>query len=58
VVPHATLGDDADAVRALPEIERRLAGYLPLRCRADTATLLEEFAPDRWRERELFPFGG
>jgi 2'-5' RNA ligase len=58
VVPHATLGEDADAVRAFPEVERRLAEHLPLHYRADTATLLEEFAPDQWRERARFPFGG
>jgi 2'-5' RNA ligase len=58
VVPHATLGEDAEAVRAFPEVERRLAGHLPLHYRADIATLLEEFAPDRWRERERFPFSG
>jgi 2'-5' RNA ligase len=58
VVPHATLGEDVDAVRVYPEVERRLAKHLPSTYRADAATLLEEFAPDEWRTRERFPFGG
>jgi 2'-5' RNA ligase len=58
VVPHATVGEDVNAVRAFPEVQRRLEGHLPVRHTAETATLLEEFAPDRWREREVFPFGG
>ena len=57
VVPHETLGEDVNAVRAFPEIQRRLEGHLPLHCRADAATLLEEFAPDQWRERERLLFG-
>ena len=58
VVPHATLGEDVDAEAVRNEIERRLRGQLPRRYTADEATLLEEYAPDRWRERERFPFGG
>jgi 2'-5' RNA ligase len=58
VVPHATLGEDVDAAHIYPEVERRLAGYLPLHYIADEATLLEEFAPDEWRTRERFPFSG
>jgi 2'-5' RNA ligase len=56
-VPHATLGvrDDADAVRG--EIERRLAPHLPHHCSFRDVTLLDEFAPDRWRERQKFPLG-
>jgi 2'-5' RNA ligase len=57
VIPHATLGDgvDAEAVRA--DVERRAAPYLPHRCQARDVSFLEEFAPDRWRERERFPLG-
>jgi 2'-5' RNA ligase len=58
VVPHATLGEDVDAPRVVAEIERRLATHLPRRYRAEQATLLEEFAPNEWRERESFPFAG
>jgi len=57
VVPHATLGEDVDASQVFPEIERRLGGLLPVRYRIETASLLEEFAPDRWREGERFPLG-
>jgi 2'-5' RNA ligase len=57
VVPHATLGEDVDAAAVYSEIEERLSPHLPRRYTADTATLLEEFAPDRWRERERLPFG-
>ena len=55
VVPHATLAEDLDAESVYPEIERRVAPYLPRRCQARDVVLLEEFEPDRWRERERFP---
>jgi 2'-5' RNA ligase len=58
VVPHATLGEEVDAAHVYPEIERRLTGCFPRRYTADTATLLEEFAPNRWGERGRFPFVG
>jgi 2'-5' RNA ligase len=58
VIPHATLAEDVDAIRVLPEIERRLADHLPRHYAIDHATLLEEFAPDRWHERERFRLGG
>src|SRR5205814_2794772 len=58
VVPHATLGADFDAKAVRGEIERRLAPHLPRRCSFREATLLEEFAPDRWGERATFRLGG
>jgi 2'-5' RNA ligase len=58
VVPHATLAEDLDAAAVGGEIERRIAPYLPHRCQARDVSLLEEYAPDRWRERERFPLGG
>ena len=58
VIPHATLGEDVDAAAVRDEIEQRLAPHLPHRCYAREVTLLEESAPDRWRERERFPLGG
>jgi 2'-5' RNA ligase len=58
VIPHATLGEGIDAGNVRREIERRLAGELPRSYSIDCATLLEEFEPDRWRERERFPLGG
>jgi 2'-5' RNA ligase len=58
VIPHATLGEDVDAPALRDEIERRLEGELPRRYAIDAVTLLEEYAPERWREREHFPLGG
>ena len=58
VIPHATLGEEVDAAAVRDEIEQRLAPHLPHRCYAREVTLLEESAPDRWRERERFPLGG
>jgi 2'-5' RNA ligase len=56
VIPHATLAEEVDAARIQPEIDRRLRGHLPWPCRADTARLLEEHSPGKWRERERMPF--
>ena len=58
VIPHATLAEDIDAAQVRPEIQRRLAPYLPRHYRIDAATLLEEFEPDCWRGRESFRLGG
>jgi 2'-5' RNA ligase len=57
VVPHATLGEDLDAAAVYPVIEQRVRKHLPRSYRADAATLLEEYAPSKWRERERIPFG-
>ena len=55
-VPHATLAPlqvaPAQAVRT------RVESLLPVRCEPTHASLLEEFEPDRWREREPLPFAG
>jgi hypothetical protein len=58
VHPHATLGQDVDPEVVRGEIERRLAPHLPHWCQARDVSLLEEYEPDRWRERERFPLGG
>jgi 2'-5' RNA ligase len=58
VVPHATLAEEVDAAAVRDEIERRLAPHLPRRCQTRDVALLEEFAPDRWRERRRFPLAG
>jgi 2'-5' RNA ligase len=58
VLPHATLGVDVEGDAVRGEIERRLTAYLPRSCSFREVTLLEEFAPDRWRERQNFPLGG
>jgi hypothetical protein len=57
VIPHATLAEGIDEKQAQPLVERRLARHLPRWFRLETATLLEEFAPDRWRERDRLPLG-
>jgi hypothetical protein len=57
VIPHATLAEGLDAERVRPRVERRLAPHLPCRFRLEAATLLEELAPERWRERACFPLG-
>lgn len=58
VVPHATLGEDVDAAAVRDEVERRVAPHLPHRCQARDVSLLEEYAPGRWRERERLALGG
>ena len=57
VVPHATVGEDVDAAGVYAEIEQRVMPHLPHRCQAQDVALLEEFAPERWRELERFPLG-
>jgi 2'-5' RNA ligase len=57
VVPHATLAEDVDGPDVRDEIASRLEPHLPRQCQARDVVLLEEFEPDRWRERERFPFG-
>jgi 2'-5' RNA ligase len=58
VVPHATLGEDVDAAAVRGDVERRVAPHLPHRCQARDVSVLEEYAPSRWRERERLPLGG
>jgi hypothetical protein len=58
VIPHATLGEAVDGPALHAEIERRLAPHLPHRCQARDVSLLERFAPERWRERRRLPLGG
>lgn len=58
IVPHATLGENVDAAAVWDEAARRVAPHLPHRCQARDVSLLEEFAPGRWRERERLPLGG
>jgi hypothetical protein len=58
VVPHATLGENVDAAAVWDKVARRAAPHLPHRCQARDVSLLEEYAPGRWRERERLPLGG
>ncbi|HKC21024.1 MAG TPA: 2'-5' RNA ligase family protein [Gaiellaceae bacterium] len=58
VIPHATLAEEVEGPALRGGLERRLAPHLPHRCQAHDVSLLEEFAPNRWRERERLPLGG
>ena len=52
IVPHVTVG------RHVPDDEeRRIAAELPLHCRADSVTWLEEQPDGRWRVRRRFALG-
>jgi 2'-5' RNA ligase len=56
--PHASLARlDTDPPRTLDGVAARVAPLLPARFIAREATLMEEYAPDRWQVRETLPFG-
>jgi hypothetical protein len=59
-IPHATLAEirPGGEVRVRRDLEARLGRHLPWEIQVERATLLEEFAPGRWRERERFALGG
>ena len=53
VVPHATLATgDADEAA----VRGRVEPLLPVACRPERASLIEELEPFRWRELEPLPF--
>ena len=60
VVPHATLGR-WEGPRRNDELVARAReltqGLFPLRCAIEDVALLEEHAPDRWRELRRFRLG-
>ncbi len=57
-VPHLTIGE-GDNVEALrDEAGRAFGGSLPLDCRADSVTLLEEHADGTWSASAAFLLGG
>ena len=59
VVPHATLAErpgGAGRERIAAQLRAATAPLLPVSCELTYASLLEEHEPDRWRERERFPF--
>jgi 2'-5' RNA ligase len=56
--PHATLseleaGESLEAVAA--RIRAQIESLFPLTCHIRDVALLEEYEPDRWRERRRFP---
>jgi 2'-5' RNA ligase len=60
IIPHATLGTWNDPRRQVELVTRArelTRGILPMSCLVEDVALLEEHAPDRWRERRRFPLG-
>lgn len=57
--PHATLARYAGPGNVtFEQAEALVEPLLPVRCRVEEATLMEEYEPDRVRTRTTFPFGG
>ena len=52
IVPHVTVGQDVP-----DDDERRIGAALPIRCRAEAVTWLEEGPDGRWAERRRFTLG-
>ena len=60
-VPHCTLGADDDPARLaamVDELRAGLAAELPIRCRVDAVTLLEERHDGQWCARRSFALEG
>lgn len=58
-IPHATVGKVPDGVRqadAAAAVRAAAEPLLPVEVEVREAALLEEVAPDRWREARRFPF--
>ena len=56
VIPHVTVAESNDQ-RLLVEIRSAVEPQLPIRCRADEATLVVRGSDLRWRPRSSFRFG-
>jgi 2'-5' RNA ligase len=59
-LPHATLaevGEEESSAEVAAAIRARTEAVFPLSCDVRDVALLEEYAPDRWRERRRFPLG-
>jgi 2'-5' RNA ligase len=57
-VPHASLAELGEGVSqedVVAQIRARTDSLFPLACAIRDVALLEERAPDRWRERQRFP---
>jgi 2'-5' RNA ligase len=54
VIPHLSV---AHREQAPPEVDEELRRVLPIAARATHIVQLEEFAPDRWRERRRYALG-
>jgi hypothetical protein len=56
--PHCTLGRyEGEYPITLEQATERVEPLLPIHCDVREATLMEEYEPDRWRVRAVFPFG-
>jgi hypothetical protein len=56
--PHCTLGRlEGDHAITFEQVAERVVPLLPVSCVVEEATLMEEYAADRCRVRESFPFG-
>lgn len=56
--PHCTLGRlEGEYAISLEQAVERVEPVLPVHCVVEEATLMEEYAIDRCRVRETFPFG-
>jgi 2'-5' RNA ligase len=58
-IPHATLAvptEGSEGERTAEKLRGAAASILPVPCKVTYASLLEEQEPDRWTERERFPF--
>jgi hypothetical protein len=56
--PHVTLGRlTGEHAITLEAAKTRVGPLLPVRCNVREATLMEEYEPDRYRVREILPFG-
>jgi hypothetical protein len=57
--PHCTLGRfEGPSPITLDQAKARVEPLLPVHCVVEEATLMDEYAVDRMRIRETFPFGG
>ena len=54
MIPHLSV---AHRTQAPSEVDEDLCRHLPIAARATHVVQLEEFAPDRWRERRRFQLG-
>jgi hypothetical protein len=57
-IPHATLAvptEGSEAEHTLENLRKAAASVLPVPCKVTYASLLEEYEPERWTERERFP---
>ena len=60
-IPHCTVGAEDDPARLgeiVAELREALGPTLPLRCRVDRVTLLEELPDATWLQRHAFPLAG